>query len=60
MDQEFIKKELHQLFEKTLDSAEFAITNNNMYDKFRGRFLRIGNDCLRNLLEEEDAGERRS
>ena len=59
MDDKFIEDELHKLFEDALTYAELSIGDYMIYNKFRAKFLRVGNNCLRNLLkEDEDAGKR--
>jgi len=58
MEQEFIEEELHKLFEDTLNYAEMVIPHHEIYKRFRTRFLRSGNNCLRNLLEGKNASER--
>ena len=45
----FAKKEVQELFEHILDLAEVAIGHTDQYKVFRGRVLRYGNNCLRNL-----------
>lgn len=55
-DKEKLEKVLSEhvtiLFEKVLDYAEVAVPNNDIYKKLRSKILRIGNNCIRNVLKD--------
>ena len=49
-----IKQEVTYLFEKVLDFAEVAVADKNQYKALRARILRLGNNCIRELLKALD------
>ena len=47
-----VKKEVTKLFESVLDYTSIAVSDTNTFKILRGRILRIGNDCIRNIVSE--------
>ena len=47
-----VKKEVTKLFESVLDYTSIAVPDTNTFKILRGRNLRIGNDCIRNIVSE--------
>ena len=47
-----VRKEVTKLFESVLDYTSIAVTEHNTFKILRGRILRIGNDCIRNIISE--------
>jgi len=50
--EEMVRKEITKLFESVLDYTVIAVPDNNAFKPLRGRILRIGNDCIRNIISE--------
>jgi len=47
-----VTDEVTTLFEKALDYAEVAVPNAEQYKKLRSKILRVGNNCIRNIVKE--------
>ena len=54
--EEKIKHEVTALFEQALDYADVACPDAT-YKKLRSKILRVGNNCIRNLIKELDREE---
>jgi len=51
---EKIVTEVQNSFEKELDFIDILITDDERYKKLRSKILRLGNNCIRNLIQYID------
>ena len=54
MEQEFLKLKIMEMIEKILNYVEVSTGNPVRYKILRAKILRIGNDCIRSVLNEND------
>ncbi len=47
-----VRKEVTKMFESVLDYTSIAVTDEKAFKVLRGKILRVGNDCIRNISSE--------
>ena len=47
-----VRREVTNMFQQILDYTSVAVSDQNIYKALRGRILRVGNDCIRNIISD--------
>jgi hypothetical protein len=47
-----VREEVTKLFQQVLDYTSVAVSDQNIYKALRGKVLRVGNDCIRNIISD--------